>query len=159
MREEAAKYPTVVYVDAYKLFSVNGEFSTDITDTKGNRIEMRTGDGVHLTVAGAQYLAEHVYQLIDSRWNLSTQAAPLTPIEYTIEPAFGDAGGVHITRGNGEGESQNTTPATTSPTTAAPVTTVPRTTVPTTIAKPPPTTSPTTQPGGGGPSTTAPPKH
>jgi hypothetical protein len=148
MREEAAKRPTVVYIDAYTLFSVNGEYSGSITDTHGNQVQMRTDDGVHFTVAGAQYLAEHVFKLLDTRWNLSGQAVLSTPIDYTIEPRSGTIGGVHLGNGqNGSGGSNSGSATTTAPTTAAPVTTTPKTTpktTPTTIKSPPTSTSPTT---------------
>src|SRR5439155_10926095 len=71
MREEAASRPTVVYVDAYSLFSENGQYSADLNDANGERVRMRVGDGVHFTVAGAQYLAQKVYSLLDTRWNLT----------------------------------------------------------------------------------------
>ena len=85
MREEAAKRPTVVYVDAFSLFSSNGEYSVFLPDADGNRVQMRIGDGVHFTTEGAQFLADHVYKLLDSRWNLASQAVPGSPIDYTIE--------------------------------------------------------------------------
>jgi hypothetical protein len=143
MREEAAKRPTVVYIDAYSLFSVNGEYSAWITDTNGNQVQMRTDDGVHFTVAGAQYLAEHVFKLLDTRWNLSGQATPSTPIDYTIEPSSGTIGGVHLGNGNnGSGGSNTGSATTTAPTTAAPVTTAPKST--STTAPKSTTTKPTT---------------
>jgi hypothetical protein len=140
MREEAAKRPNVVYIDAYSLFSVNGKYAESLTDAQGNLVQMRTSDGVHFTVAGAQYLAERVYKLLDTRWNLTAQNTPTTPIEYTIEPGSGTIGGVYL--GNGHNGSNTGSATTTSPTTAAPVTTAPRPT--TTLKSPTPTTSPPT---------------
>jgi len=152
MREEAAKRPTVVYIDAYSLFSVNGAYARSFPDAEGNTVAMRTSDGVHLTPAGGLFLAQHVYKLLDSRWNLTGQAAPATPIDYTIEPRSGNIGGVRLGGGshggssgsNNSGSGSSTTP----PTTAAPATTAPKTT-PTTVkstptSKPPPSTTPTT---------------
>jgi hypothetical protein len=142
MREEAAKRPTVVYVDAYTMFSSNGEYSTFLPDSHGNQVRMRIGDGVHFTVAGAEVLAENVYKLLASRWNLARQADPKSPIPYTIEQSGGTISGVHI--GSGSNGSSTTSPPTTSaPPTTAPSTTVPTTTPPTTSA---PTTVPTTPP-------------
>jgi uncharacterized protein len=140
MREEATKRPTVVYVDAYGLFASNGQYSVSLPDAKGNRVQMRTDDGVHFTVAGAQYLAEHVYKLLNARWKLAGQATPGTPIAYTIEPSSGSAGGVHI--GNG-GPAPTTPPTTTAPTTSPPTTKPPATTAPPTT-KPSSTTAPPT---------------
>jgi hypothetical protein len=142
MREEAAKRKTIVYIDAYTLFSVNGEYSMYLSDSKGERVQMRISDGVHFTPKGAQFLAENVYKYLDSRWNLSKQADPKSPIAYSIEPSGGSTvGGVHI--GNGSnGSSTTTTPPTTAApaTTAAPTTVAPTTTPPTTV----PLTTPTT---------------
>jgi hypothetical protein len=152
MREEAAKRKTVVYIDAYALFSSNGEFSSYLTDSKGDRVRMRVGDGVHFTPAGALFLSQHVYTLLNSRWNLAGQAAPTTPIPYTIEPSNGSAGGVHIGGGhNGGGSSNNggsnggSSSSTTTAATAAPTTTAPHVTVPpTSPTTAPPATTPTT---------------
>jgi hypothetical protein len=148
MREEAAKRPTVVYIDAYSLFSANGQYSASLTDAHGNPVQMRVGDGVHFTIAGAEYLAAHVYTLLNARWNLDGQAVPATPIEYTIEPAFDTVGGVPIGNGSngsnsGSGSGTTVPPTTTPPPTTAPRATVPPTTRPltTTTTKPPPTTT------------------
>jgi hypothetical protein len=137
MREEAAKRKTVVYVDAYSLFAENGEYSAFLNDSDGNRVQMRIGDGVHFTPAGMKFLAEHVYALLDSRWNLTKQAQPNTPIPYTISPSGGTVGGTNL------GRSNNGSSATTPPVTAAPATTAPPATPPTSTA---PTTTPTTSP-------------
>ena len=131
MREEAAKRPTVVYIDAYALFSgANGGYSSSLPDATGNRVQMRLGDGVHFTDAGAEYLAKNVYKYLDSRWHLTAQAAPGEPINYTIEPEGGSVGGTNLGSGSGSGSGSNHNSSST-------------TTVPPTIA-PAPTTAPTT---------------
>jgi hypothetical protein len=140
MREEAAKRPTVVYVDAYSLFSENGEYSASLLDSEGNRVRMRISDGVHFTPAGMKFLAEHVYKLLDSRWNLDKQAHPESPIPYSISPSGGTVGGVNL--GGSRGSSSPSTTA--APTTAAPTTAAPTTVAPTTVA--PTTTPPTSTP-------------
>jgi hypothetical protein len=149
MKEEAAKRPTVVYIDAYSLFSVKGEYASSFPDDKGNQHQMRIGDGVHFTVAGAEYLAQHVFTLLDSRWNLTGQAEPDTPINYTIEPEGGSVGGVNLGNGNGNGSgngngngsSASTTTAPSATTTAG--TSAPTTTAPTATTKPPHSTTTT----------------
>ena len=143
MREEAAKRPTVVYVDAYALFSENGVYSAYLDDATGQRVRMRTGDGVHFTVVGAEFLAEKVYKLLDSRWNLTTQSELTSPIPYTIEPSSGTIGGVHLSNHYSTTTTAPTAttaaPTTTQPTatTAAPTTTAPKTTT----TRPSPTTT------------------
>jgi hypothetical protein len=154
MREEAAKRPTVVYIDAYSLFSVNAVYARSFPDAEGNTVTMRTGDGEHLTPAGGLFLAQHVDKLLDARWNLTGQADPSSPIEYTIEPKSGTIGGVHLGNGNdGSGGSNNSGSGspTTTHTTAAPTTTAPKTTSTTapkstTTTKPPTTTTSTAKP-------------
>jgi hypothetical protein len=150
MREEAAKFPTVVYFDAFSLFASNGEYSSSLPDGQGNRILMRSSDGVHFTVKGAEYLAIRVYALLNARWNLAGQAAPATPIQYTIEPSNFSVGGVHMNRSNGSGGSNSGSATTTPPTTAAPAPTAPPTTAPH-------TTTPTTAPKTTTPPTSSPP--
>jgi hypothetical protein len=155
MREEAAKRPTVVYIDAYSLFSVNAEYSRSFPDAEGKTVAMRTGDGVHLTPAGGLFLAQHVYKLLDARWNLTGQADPAEPIGYTIEPKTGTIGGVHLggghsgSSGSGSSNHSGSGSPTTTQTTATPVTTAPKTTS-TTAPKSTSTTTPKTT------STTAP---
>jgi hypothetical protein len=151
MSEEAAKRPTVVYIDAYALFSgTNGGYSSSLPDASGNRVQMRIGDGVHFTNPGALYLAKDVYKFLDARWHLTTQAAPGETINYTIEPEGGSVGGTNLGSGSGNGSNNNSSSTTAAPATVAPTTTVPKTVAPTTTAphstttiKPAPTTAPT----------------
>jgi hypothetical protein len=138
MREEASKRPTIVYIDAYTMFSENGEYSKYLTDAHGNRVQMRIGDGVHFTPAGAEYLAERVYKLLDARWNLTAQADRSQPLDYSISGEGGSVGGTNLGNGNGNGSSSTTSATTVAPATTAPPATVP----PTTAPKPPPTTVP-----------------
>jgi hypothetical protein len=149
MHEEARKRPTIVYVDAYALFSSSdGEYSVFLTDADGDRVQMRIGDGVHFTTAGAKFLAQHVYKLLDDRWNLSAQAVPDSPIDYTLEDAGGTVGGTNLGGGSGNNNGNG------SGTTVAPATTAPTPTAPPTTAAPPTTRPPTTTPPTTGPPTT-----
>jgi hypothetical protein len=151
MREEAAKRPSIVYVDAYALFSANGEYSATLPDATGERVRMRTGDGVHLTVAGAKFLAQKVYSLIDSVWELSSQTSPSTPIDYTIEPKSGTIGGVHLSGGHHTTNPTSPPVATAAPTTThAPVTTAAPTTTKPKQTQPPTSTTGTPTNGGHG---------
>ena len=61
-QEVAKRHPEVHYVDAYKLFSdTDGKYAGDLPDETGKVVTMRAGDGVHLTMDGADYLARTVY--------------------------------------------------------------------------------------------------
>ncbi|HEX5095095.1 MAG TPA: hypothetical protein VFX21_03745, partial [Acidimicrobiia bacterium] len=86
MREEAAKRrPQVLYVDAYKMFgSADGDYTDTLEDDNGKSIRVRIGDGVHLTPAGAEYLANAVFALLDARWKINEQSDPEHRIGYTI---------------------------------------------------------------------------
>jgi len=161
MRQEAAKFaPDVQYVNTYRLFSdQQGNYSDSLPDAHGNLVQMRISDGVHFTVDGAQYLANAVWKLLDNRWDISAQAQPSTPIEYTIAPGSNDyVPGVGHYRpsvskvssrttvpssvtGPTGGHEPSTTAGSTKPTTRTtrPVTTTPPT-------KPPPVTTPRSSP-------------
>jgi len=161
MRQEAAKFsPDVEYVNTYRLFSdQQGNFSESLPDAHGNLVQMRISDGVHFTVDGAQYLANAVWKLLDNRWDISAQAQPSTPIEYTVAPGSNDyVPGVGHYRppvsnvssrttvpssvtGTTAGNEPSTTAVSTKPTTR---TTRPVTTTP--LTKPPPVTTPRTTP-------------
>jgi len=63
MAEEASKHPRVVYVDAWAMFSEPGAVGTyaqSIPDESGQLVDMRLDDGIHLNVAGSQFLARAV---------------------------------------------------------------------------------------------------
>ncbi len=150
MREEAAKRPTVVYVDAYAMFSVQGHYAVDLPDNSGKLTQMRIGDGVHFTVDGAQFLAENVYKLLDQRWHITSHSVPASPIDYTLEEG-GTVGGTNLTgrsggSGNGSSAGSTSTTSAATPTSSASTTSAPASSS-TTAA--PPTTS-------GGASTTVP---
>lgn len=147
MREEAAKRPTIVYIDAYSMFSENGEYSAYLTNAQGERVRMRISDGVHFTTAGAELLTARVYKLLNSRWNLAGQADPSQPIPYSMSSSGGSIGGTNLGNNNGSGSSTTTTPTTVASTTTAPVATTPTTTAPT---SPPTSSSPPTSAGSQG---------
>jgi hypothetical protein len=150
MREEADKRaPDVLYVDAYRLFqSRDGGYTDTVTDENGRTIRVRIGDGVHLTPAGAEYLARAVLALLEARFHIDAQADPAHKIDYSIRHGGGTGSG----SGSGGRRSTNTTtppttvPDTTPMTTASPDSSVPvdSTTVPSTAAPstsvPPPST-------------------
>jgi hypothetical protein len=165
MRQEAQKFaPDVVFVDTYKLFSVeSGEYSRVILDEDGEEFTARIGDGVHLSAEGAEYLGRTLFALLDAQWNITEQADPSQPIGWS----FVDGSGENIpgysspprryesssnNNGNGSGWSPSPEP-TYSPITEAPV--------PTTIfvapTAPPATSPPATSPPATSPPATSPP--
>ena len=67
MAEEASTRPAVTYVDAFKLFSAPGApgtYAFSIPDEAGDPTVVRLDDGVHLNVAGSQYLARRVMEQV-----------------------------------------------------------------------------------------------
>ena len=68
MAEEAATRPAVTYVDAFAMFSAPGApgvYAQSIPDEAGEPTVVRLDDGIHLNVAGSQYLARRVMEEVD----------------------------------------------------------------------------------------------
>jgi hypothetical protein len=105
MREVVARHPDVNYIDEYTLFSdENGEYTDDLPGTDGKDVRVRTDDGIHLTTAGSEFLADQVFTLIDRRCRILDQA-----IEGRKQPVRRAPG----SSANGEGPSTGSTRATT----------------------------------------------
>ena len=89
MRPEAAKFaPDVVYLDTYKLFSdANGDYSRDLPDENGNdagRCASPTACTSATTAPSTSPTSSG--QLLDKRWQITAQADPSQPIDWTIAP-------------------------------------------------------------------------
>ena len=63
---QAAQHPQVTFVDTWELFSGPGGGYT--AEIGGERV--RREDGVHLTIAGGNRLAEAVWEMIAPAWGL-----------------------------------------------------------------------------------------
>jgi hypothetical protein len=110
MQEEAAtRAPYVVYLDAYDLFGdpEDGTY-TDRLEIDGETVRVRVGDGVHLTPAGAEYLATPVFALLDGRFHFGAQADPTSPLPYSMEEG-GEITGGGSRGGSGNGNNRNGT--------------------------------------------------
>ena len=91
-QEVAKHHPKVHYVDAYKLFSGNdGKYAGDLPDETGEVITMRAGDGVHLTMDGAAYLARNVYQLVDTQCGVTEQK-----VDGAVKPTIESEGSTQV---------------------------------------------------------------
>ena len=123
-RSVVVRRPNTTYVDAYRVFGDSqGRFSFTLPDASGTPVLARSDDGVHFTPAGADRLAQPIFQALDTQCHLQSQAVPGSPKSVIETP-----GSTQVGRGQGTGPSSRP-PATSPPPTS-----------------PPPTAPPTTQP-------------
>lgn len=67
----AADHPQVTFIESWSVFQgPDGGYSEYLEDANGDLVDMRLDDGVHLTTAGAIRLAEVVYSVIATDWDL-----------------------------------------------------------------------------------------
>ena len=95
MADEAKHHPNVVFVDAYSLFSgIDGTYTThlDLTPIGTSRALVRANDGVHFSVAGADWIAYKVAALLDQQWQITKQSGG-DPLSITIESGGGNIPG------------------------------------------------------------------
>ncbi|HSO96326.1 MAG TPA: GDSL-type esterase/lipase family protein [Acidimicrobiia bacterium] len=129
-RSVVVRRPNTTYVDAYRLFGDSqGRFSFTLPDASGTPVLDRSDDGVHFTPAGADRLAQPIFQALDSQCRVQSQAVPGSPKAVIETP-----GSTQV--GSGQGTAPSTRPPPTSPptsppapappTTRAPVVTLPR---------------------------------
>jgi hypothetical protein len=79
-QEVAANHPEVVYIDAYKVFATeDGEYTEVQSDLEGETVQVRAGDGVHLTPDGGDRLALTIFQQLDPLCAVTDQAVPDDP--------------------------------------------------------------------------------
>jgi hypothetical protein len=120
----------VTYVDAYQLFSDSqGRYSATLPGPSGRAELVRTDDGVHFTVAGADRLARVIFSLLDEQCRVTAQAIP-----DAAKPVIEVPGSTQV-------PTQSPTPnrSPTAPVTRPPVTSPPATAPPTVATTTPPT--------------------
>lgn len=144
-KEVAKKHPSTVFVDTYALLAdQDGKYSATVTDETGKTIVARSGDGVHLTPDGANYLATAVFKLIDARCKVTAQAVTgvtkqtiQTPGSTQVAPGSGGSGGSVGTTPPATGSGT----ATSAPSTTNPPASSTQPTTPTSTTGVPPTTT------------------
>jgi len=157
-RSVIARHPEVTYVDSYDLFSDDGRYAVSLPNSVGVTERVRAGDGIHLTPAGGDRLAEAVYRLLDARWDIHAQTVAghrqrvtevegSTRIPGTGRKVTGDGSGGSAWSGSGSGSAGDggESTATTTTTTDRPTEQVPSEQVPTEqvpVDPTPPDTSP-----------------
>ncbi len=140
-QDVAKRYPKVHYVDTYKLFSdADGTFSYDLPIEDGTTVTMRSGDGIHFTMDGADYLARQVYKLVDAQCGVTEQkvdgatkqaietegSTQVAPSATSANP--GSSSGSNNSSGSSgyNGGTIETTPPATAPPSTSPPATAPR---------------------------------
>ena len=148
-RAAADRVPGVTYVDAHALFDDDrGAYQQSFADELGRRHVMRAGDGVHFSVAGADYISRALFRMLDRRWNLTRQTvagAPKRVLETkgsTQVPGTHRSVGAQVGPSNGSGSTGSS--GSTSTTTSTTIATGSTTSTSTTSVSTAPTTTTTT---------------
>ena len=117
--------PQALYIDMYGLLDDGeGNYTPSLPDENGDVVQMRAGDGVHLTTAGADYLAHALFPVLDSDCAVTARAIPGRQLS-----SITTRGSTQTAPGSNRSGTVETTPpvtdppATTPPTTATPATT------------------------------------
>lgn len=71
VRKAAAAVPGVRFVDIWAMYAPNGRYQDSFADESGTVRQMRSSDGIHLSVAGAAYLARRMLGVLDVDWHLT----------------------------------------------------------------------------------------
>jgi len=71
VRKAAAGVPGVEFVDIWAMFAPNGRYQDSFANEYGTVERMRSDDGIHLSVAGAAYLARHLLKVLNEDWHLT----------------------------------------------------------------------------------------
>jgi hypothetical protein len=68
---EARKHPGVVYIPTWPLFAdKKGSYAEYLPDAGGDMVLMRASDGIHLTRAGGDRMAQAVLEVIEKDWKI-----------------------------------------------------------------------------------------
>ncbi len=70
-RAEAAKHPGVTFIPTWRLFAgKKGAYAEYLRDASGDLVLMRLPDGIHLTRAGGDRMAQAVLDVIERDWKI-----------------------------------------------------------------------------------------
>jgi len=71
---EAARHPGVTFIDTWRLMAIGkGSYAEYLHDEHGDLVLMRAPDGIHLTRAGGDRMAQSVLDVIEKDWSLPQQ--------------------------------------------------------------------------------------
>jgi hypothetical protein len=71
VRKAAASVPGVKFVDIWAMYAPNGHYQDSFADESGTVRQMRSSDGIHLSTAGAAYLARRMLGILNADWHLT----------------------------------------------------------------------------------------
>ena len=109
------------YVDAHALLDADDGTYTATVDVNGKKVLVRSGDGVHLTPEGGEFVGKALFDLIDARCALKAQSVPNSR-QIVVETRGSTSVPVGSTA---TAPTPQPTAAAAPPTTAAPVVTAP----------------------------------
>jgi hypothetical protein len=72
VKRAAAQVPNVQYVDIWAMFAPHGHYEDSFANESGTVERMRSSDGIHLSTAGAAYLARRMLRILNADWHLTT---------------------------------------------------------------------------------------
>lgn len=124
------RHPAAVFIDAHDLLDGDDGTYTPLAEIDGKKVQVRTGDGVHLTPEGGDYVGDAVFAALDAQCRIKAQA-----VAGQRQPLIETRGSTSVPPG--ATATAPTQPST--PTTAA---------VPTSTTAAPPTTTSTTGSSG-----------
>jgi hypothetical protein len=71
VRKAAAAVPGTAFVDIWAMYAPHGHYEDSFANEFGTVERMRNSDGIHLSVAGAAYLARRQLKLLNADWHLT----------------------------------------------------------------------------------------
>jgi hypothetical protein len=71
VKKAAAGVAGVQYVDIWAMFAPHGVYQDSFADEYGRVQRMRSSDGIHLSTAGAGYLARRMLKTLNADWHLT----------------------------------------------------------------------------------------
>ncbi|MDQ1712694.1 MAG: uncharacterized protein QOE45_2144 [Frankiaceae bacterium] len=71
VRRAAGSVSGVRFVDIWAMYAPNGHYQDDFADESGRVRRMRNSDGIHLSVAGAAFLARRMLAILNADWHLT----------------------------------------------------------------------------------------
>ncbi len=71
VRKAASTVPAVQFVDIWAMYAPDGHYQDSFANEYGTVERMRNSDGIHLSVAGAGYLARRMLRILDADWHLT----------------------------------------------------------------------------------------